>query len=102
MTSRFVRPVHKKEELSCGIFVERVFSELLDKRAQLHILRQSHNTWVQIIMHINFRCEFSPDGQMCAIGDEDGLKIWRMTDENSPVFSVTLSQSFNLNLKFYS
>ena len=33
---------------------------------------------------------------MCAIGDEDGLKIWKMTDENSPVLSVPLHHCTSL------
>ena len=39
-----------------------------------------------------YNCQFSPDGQLCAIGDEDGLKIWKITDESEPIFSCTLRQ----------
>lgn len=39
-----------------------------------------------------YNCQFSPDGQLCAIGDEDGLKIWKITDESEPIFSCSLRQ----------
>ena len=32
---------------------------------------------------------------MCAVGDEDGLKIWNISNEN-PIFSVSLRNCRNL------
>lgn len=33
---------------------------------------------------------FSPDGRLCAIGDEDGLKIWDLMNTADPVLSLPL------------
>ena len=43
---------------------------------------------------------FSPDGRLLAIGDEDGLKLWDVNNDNSPGLKDLGKAIFRLRLFF--
>ena len=43
---------------------------------------------------------FSPDGRLLAIGDEDGLKLWDVNNDNSPGLKDLGKAIFRLRLSF--